>query len=153
MGAAWHRLDFVWRLTAIWIGAMWLTVVLGFVALKLAPTTTHLTWVVGPWVNLTVAVACGAALAWYRRCGPLALVAFLGSAAVSLSFDLLSFTGQSVPVTSSIGQFVVFDVLSTFVGFLGMIALFVLGAPLGLLDAERSGHPVDPAEGAGAHSL
>lgn len=133
MRTARHRVDFVWRLTALWIGTMWTTVLFGFLILRLVPTTTHLTWVVGTWLNLVMAVACGAGLAWYRRCGPVPIVAFLGAVAVSLSFDLLSFTGQSTFYATSAGQLVAFDLLSTTVGFLGMFGLFVFGAPLGLL--------------------
>jgi hypothetical protein len=39
MHLAWHRLDYVWRLTSVWLSAMRATVGVGFSVLKFAPTS------------------------------------------------------------------------------------------------------------------
>jgi hypothetical protein len=128
--------DFVWRLTAVWLSAMGFTVFVGFWVMWLAPAVTTITWSVGTVSNLAMAVACGAGLAWYRRCAPVPLIAFIGALATTLSFDVLALAGSRPLDPFSVYRFAsfsVFDILSTVIGFIGMLLLFFLGAPIGLI--------------------
>jgi hypothetical protein len=131
-----HRVDFVWRLTAIWLSVMGAMVFIGFWILWLAPGAAQLTWSIGICANLAMAVACGACLAWYGRCIPVPVIAMIGGIAVSLSYDLLVFAVASISNQFSlfgVAGIAAFDVLSTAIGFVGLIALFLLGAPIGLI--------------------
>jgi hypothetical protein len=138
MPEAWRRLDFVWRVTTLWLSAIGATVVVGFAALKLVPSVSGVTWSVGIITNLLMAVACGACLAWYRRCAPVPWVAMLGAVTVTLSLDLLAGPAQvSLTPAAGVGALlagtVPFNLLSTAVGCIGMVILFLLGAPIGLV--------------------
>ena len=136
MSASCRSADFVWRLTALWLCAMGFTVFVGFWVMWLSPGVAGDTFSTGTILNLAMAVTCGAGLAWYRRCAPVPLIALIGALGATLSFNVLGIAAsRQLDAFSGYGfaSFARFDILSTVFGFVGMMVLFLLGAPIGLI--------------------